>query len=233
MDEVERVIFMEEKQAQTEWTGQRGERGARFLVSPWRRFGEGLIFGGGRSSVLEEISGSLSIDAVVLDVGCGSGYLSLPVAMKLGAGKVLCLDLSDEMLAALRENAAKAGLTGRIQVVKAPASASGLDDASVDLIVSNNVVHELADPREVLAEWIRILKPGGRVVFNDFRSTRLVKLFISGHHQDVHGPYEVEEMESLLWQAGFKEVKVAPSPPYSPGHGRSLAKKVKINSEGA
>lgn len=201
---------MGEKQTKTDWTGKRGERAARSFMNPLRRKGEELLFGGGVSSVLEEVSSSLGNGAVILDVGCGPGFMSLPLAGMPGTAKVICLDLSDEMLTALRENAEKAGLTGRIQVVKAPASSSGLGDASVDLVVSNNVVHELADPREVLTEWMRILKPGGRVVFNDFRNTRLVKLFIAGHHKDVHGPYQIEEMESLLRQAGLQRVEVSP-----------------------
>jgi ubiquinone/menaquinone biosynthesis C-methylase UbiE len=201
---------MKEKQAGSDWTGSRGERAARLFMNSWRGRLEDLVLGGGKSSVLKAIAGSLAGDAVVLDVGCGSGYLSIPIAGMLNAGTVVCLDLSEEMLKALKANAAEAGLSGRIRIVRAPAGTSGLDDASVDLVVSNNVVHEFPDLREVVAEWVRILRPGGRVVFNDFRATRPVKLFMSGHHHDVHGPYREDELESLLLEAGLRGVRVTP-----------------------
>lgn len=190
--------------------GHRKGRAVSSFMNPWRRRREELVFGGGPFSVLKEISGTLPSGAVVLDVGCGPGFMSLPIARMANTGRVYCLDLSGEMLSALQKNADQAGLSDRIETIEAPADASGLEGASVDLVVSNNVVHELPDPPAAFAEWMRLLKPGGRVVFNDFRDTRLVRLFMSGRHDDVHGPYREEgEVESRLLEAGFTEVRVA------------------------
>ncbi len=88
---------MEDKQPQTEWTGRMGKLGAWFLASPWRRWSE-IFIGRSREALLEEVFARLRGDEVVLDAGCGSGYLSLPIARRLDTGKVLGLDLSEEML---------------------------------------------------------------------------------------------------------------------------------------
>jgi ubiquinone/menaquinone biosynthesis C-methylase UbiE len=207
---MERMIAMVEDQAQTEWTGRRGQIGAWFLASPWRRWGEAL-FGRSRAALLDEVFSTLIGEEVVLDVGCGSGYLSLPIAARLDTGKVLCLDLSEEMLAGLEKRAHAVGLDGRVQAVKAPADASGLAASSVNLVVCNNVLHELADPGACAEEWARLLKPGGRMALSDFRATRPIRLMMKHRHgEDVHGPFTTEELEALLKKVGLREVKVTP-----------------------
>ncbi len=201
---------MKEVTDRSEWTGLQGKFGAWFLTSPWRRWGE-IFFGRSRAALLEEIFARLRGDEVVLDAGCGSGYLSLPIAGKLATGMVLCLDLSDEMLAGLEKRAAKAGLSGRVRKIKAAAESSGLDDGSVDLVVCNNVLHELSDVDACIAEWARVLKPGGRMLISDFRATRPIKLMMSHRHgEEAHGPFSPEELEALLKKTGLEEVKALP-----------------------
>lgn len=201
---------MGEKQPGTEWTGRTGRLGAWFLASPWRRWSEVLV-GRSREALLEEVFSRLRGDEIVLDVGCGSGYLSLPIAARLTSGKVLGLDLSDDMLEAMKKRAAKAGLDHRIEMIKAPADASGLGDASVDWVVCNNVLHELPDCEAASKEWARVLKPGGRVALSDFRATRPFKFFMSLRHgEDAHGPFSTEGLEALLGQTGLEEVKATP-----------------------
>ena len=201
---------MEKETGGTEWTGLAGKFGAWFLASPWRRWSE-VFTGRSREALMQEVSSRLRGDEVVLDAGCGSGYLSLPIARRLPAGRVLGLDLSEEMLGALEKRASRAGLSGRVERLQAPADASGLKDASVDWVVCNNVLHELPDPRGALEEWARVLKPGGRVALSDFRATRPFKLFMSLRHgEGAHGPFSTEGLAELLGQVGLEEVRVTP-----------------------
>lgn len=201
---------MEDNQQHTEWEGLMGKMGAWFLASPWRRWSE-VFIGRSREALLEEVNSSLRGSETVLDVGCGSGYLSLPIARRLDTGRVLGLDLSEEMLSALEKRAAKALLSGRIERVKAPAGASGLESASVDWVVCNNVLHELPDVESCVSEWARVLRPGGRMALSDFRATRPFKLFMSHRHgEEAHGPFSIEDLEALLRQAGLEDVKAVP-----------------------
>jgi ubiquinone/menaquinone biosynthesis C-methylase UbiE len=107
---------------------------------------------------------------VVADIGAGTGYLSRRIAVAVApGGKVLAEDVQPEMVAMLRQSAARAGLAnvepslGTERDVRLPAS-------SVDLAVMVDVYHELAYPREVLASIVRALKPGGRLVFVEYRA---------------------------------------------------------------
>jgi ubiquinone/menaquinone biosynthesis C-methylase UbiE len=107
---------------------------------------------------------------VVADIGAGSGYLSRRMAPQVApGGKVLAVDVQPQMVALLEHLAQQPGLgniepsLGGEQDIKLPA-------ASVDLAVMVDVYHELAYPYEVLGSIVRALKPGGRVVFVEYRA---------------------------------------------------------------
>ncbi|OFW60958.1 MAG: hypothetical protein A2W01_12365 [Candidatus Solincola sediminis] len=201
----ERVVDVGE-QEHSEWTGKRGRIGGLLLGNRLLRWGEELAFGRSISAVLKEVASLINGDETILDVGSGSGGLSIPLAKRLSSGQVICLDLSDEMLARLESRAQKAGLERRIKIVRAPASQTGLEADSVDFAVSNNVFHELDKPKQTLAEQLKVLKTGGHLIISDFRPTRLVSLM-----EKSHRPYEAEEIESLLNQAGFKNIEIRPN----------------------
>ncbi|MFQ5887446.1 MAG: class I SAM-dependent methyltransferase [Candidatus Hydrothermarchaeales archaeon] len=202
---------MSEKEITSEWTGRKGRIGGRFLNSALRRLLEILVWGDCRSVLLDEVSGFIPKgDEIVLDVGAGSGYFSLPIAEKLNAGKVICLDLSEEMLGHLERKAKKEGLEDRVQILNVEASSSGLEDGSVDLAVSGGVFHELSSPETVLTEMARVVKPGGGVIVADFRDTWLGRRFCAPHGEDAHGPFSVNELEALFARDGLSGVKVSP-----------------------
>lgn len=194
----------------TEWTGRRGRLGAMLMVSPVRRFEEALL-GCSSQNLLRRILPSLREDAVVLDAGCGSGYLSLPIAARLVSGRVICVDLSDEMLATLKKRARAREVDSRLRPLRTPVDSTGLEGDSVDMVVSNNLLHELRDPASAVAEWKRVLKPGGRMVLSDFRSTRLVRFIMSHEHgEEANHALDVETLRALLEQAGLEKVEVSP-----------------------
>jgi len=106
------------------------------------RLPETFLLGDCRSAFLNEFSRIIRGDEVVLDVGASTGRFSLVMVKKLSTGKVICLDQSEEILQRFEQKAEKEGLKDRIQILRGEASSSGLENESVDLVVSNNVFHQ-------------------------------------------------------------------------------------------
>lgn len=211
------------QQVKSEWTGMRGRIGAWYLNSPLRRLSEILFLGDCRAAFLSEVSRLIKGHEIVLDVGAGSGYFSLMIAKKLSSGKVICLDLSEEMLQHLEQKAEKKGLKDKIHILKGEASSSGIGDESVDLAVSNGVFHELSNPEAVLEEMLRVLKPDGWVIITDFRDTRIGKRIGAAHKEEAHGPFSVNELESLFTNAGLSNIKAYPAKHWVIGVGRKFS----------
>ena len=206
----------------SEWTGMRGRIGGWYLSSPLRRLSEILFLGDVNSAFLNEVSHIIRGDEVILDVGAGSGYFSLAIAERLTRGKVICLDLSEEMLHRLESVADKKGLSDRIQILKGEASSIKLSDGSVDLAVSNGVFHELSEPASCLREMVRVLKPDGWVIVTDFRDTWIGKRTGAAHSEEAHGPLSVEELDALFAKAGLSNRKVYPVKNWVIGMGKKM-----------
>ena len=189
---------MPDTASSTDWRGLRGKIGGWILCSPLRRLAEILLFGDLDSSYLREVFTCIPEgNETVLDLGAGSGYFSLKIAEKLPEGKVVCVDLSDEMLAILRKRANRKGIAKNIRIVKADASSTGIDGETCDLAVSSALFHELEKPERALAEMVRVVKPGGSIVVADFRDIRMP------HGEQAHGPVSVEKLTELFHEEGL------------------------------
>jgi ubiquinone/menaquinone biosynthesis C-methylase UbiE len=106
---------------------------------------------------------------VVADVGAGSGYFTFPIAKKLGAdGKVLAVDIQPEMLDIIRKRA-KVGKIKNVEPVQGTEKDPKLPEGEVDLILMVDVYHEFSYPLEMTEAMVRSLKPGGRLVFVEYR----------------------------------------------------------------
>jgi len=106
---------------------------------------------------------------VVADLGAGSGYFTFRLAAKVGTtGKVLAVDIQDEMLATIRQRAASQGVTN-IEEIKDTDTDPKLPPHSVDQVLMVDVYHELAYPFEVMTKVREALKPAGHVVFVEYR----------------------------------------------------------------
>lgn len=106
---------------------------------------------------------------VVADVGAGSGYYTFRMAPLVGdKGKVLASDIQQEMLDIIVEKAKKKAITN-VEPVKGTVTDPKLPAKGVDLILLVDVYHEFDHPFEMAEKMVEALKPGGRLVFVEFR----------------------------------------------------------------
>jgi ubiquinone/menaquinone biosynthesis C-methylase UbiE len=105
-------------------------------------------------------------DLDVLDVGCGTGILSLEFA---GRGhRVTGIDFAPAMLALARQKAAQARLG--IRFAEGDGEATPFPPLAFDLVVTRHVLWTLPHPEAAIDEWIRVLRPGGRLAVIDGQS---------------------------------------------------------------
>jgi SAM-dependent methyltransferase len=104
----------------------------------------------------------------VLDIGCGAGMDLLLAARRVGpGGSVIGVDPTPAMRRRARSAARAAGLADRIRIVKGEAEALPVDDASVDVVISNGVLNLTPDKARAFAEIRRVLRPSGRLQLAD------------------------------------------------------------------
>ncbi len=148
----------------------------------------------------------------VLDLGSGAGLDAFIARTLVGAGgEVLGVDMTPEMVARARKNAAKLGYEN-VRFVEGDIEALPLEDERVDVVISNCVLNLVPDKRRAFAEMFRVLRPGGHFTVSDIvvrgglpgavrRSAELYAGCVAG---------AVEEATYLDWlrEAGFEEVRV-------------------------
>src|SRR5690349_4485347 len=147
----------------------------------------------------------------VLDVGCGTGEVTIAAKARAKQGKVYGIDPAPEMIAVARNKAArkKLDIDFRVGVIESLPFA----DASMDVVTSSLMMQHLPEQLKArgLAEIYRVLKPGGRLLIADFmRPTGafLNHLFIAfTRHQRLQKG--IEDLQGLLNDAGFRQITQA------------------------
>ena len=111
--------------------------------------------------------GRIEPGEVVLDLGCGAGTDLLIAAQMTGpAGRAIGVDMTATMLTRVRESAAEMGLTN-VELYETLIEQLPLEDASVDVVISNGVLDLVPDKDAVMDEIDRVLRPGGRLQLAD------------------------------------------------------------------
>jgi arsenite methyltransferase len=148
----------------------------------------------------------------VLDLGSGGGIDVLLSAKRVGpTGKAYGLDMTEEMLALARRNAAEAGATN-VDFLKSQIEAVPLPAATVDVVISNCVVNLSTDKPAVFAETFRVLKPGGRIGITDVVAEDHLSVEERAERGAwvgcIAGALSRAEYEAGLAAAGFEQVSV-------------------------
>jgi arsenite methyltransferase len=148
----------------------------------------------------------------VLDLGSGAGADVLISARRVApGGKAIGLDMTDEMLALARTNAAEAGVEN-VEFLKGYLEEMPLPDSSVDVVISNCVINLSGDKPKVLREAARVLRPGGRFAVSDViadpamdEQTRADMAAWTGC---IAGALTEEEFRSALERSGFEGIEI-------------------------
>lgn len=150
---------------------------------------------------------------VVVDVGCGSGYSLPKLAQRFLPRELVGVDIDAEMLASARLEAEKAGLD--VRLVEASSTRMPLPDNHADLLFCHQTFHHLVEQEAALQEFLRVLKPGGILLFAESTRRYIHSWIIRAlfrHPMDVQRT--APEYLQMLRSAGFVVPEEAISYPY-------------------
>jgi ubiquinone/menaquinone biosynthesis C-methylase UbiE len=189
------------------WVEIEPERMSRYeAMFQWRDSHEALI-----------APASVGPGQVVADYGCGPGALTVELARRVGAGgKVIGLDINADFLEKTRAAAEAAGLAERVETQAIEGDLIPLADQSVDRVLCKNVLEYVTDPRRTIAEFRRILRPGGiahvsdsdwgAVVFEPARER--FATIMNAAQVAFRTPLIGRSLYGLFREAGFQDIKV-------------------------
>jgi ubiquinone/menaquinone biosynthesis C-methylase UbiE len=163
----------------------------------------------------------------LLDLGAGTAQIPIELCRRASGLRVTAVDAASAMLAVAAENVARAGLAERIELQQADAKALPYAGGAFDAVISNSIVHHIPAPRHVLAEAVRVTRPGGLLFFRDLlrpadQATldRLVDTYAAGanDHQrrmfaeSLHAALALDEIQTLVAEWGFADETVRQTP---------------------
>jgi ubiquinone/menaquinone biosynthesis C-methylase UbiE len=136
-----------------------------FLESLW---GDGYLSPGGPEEVARLLAG-IDLDAkTVLDIGCGSGGITLSLARDYKAAFVIGIDVEEPVCSRAAACIRKAGLQDTVDIRQVSPGALPLEDASVDIVFSKDSIVHIENKEFLCGEAFRVLKPNGWFVASDW-----------------------------------------------------------------
>ena len=150
----------------------------------------------------------------VLDLGSGGGLDCFLAAKAVGeTGRVIGVDMTPDMLAKARANAARLGYPN-VEFREGYLEALPVDAATVDVVISNCVINLSPDKAQVFREVARVLKPNGRIAVSDIVTNgplpEAVQQSMAAWGACVAGALQVQDYARGLIAAGFVDVRVTP-----------------------
>lgn len=137
-----------------------------FLGSLW---GDGYLSPGGTDEVRRVLEGLDLVGKKVLDIGSGTGAITLSLALEHGAANVIGVDVEEPVCAHARQRVAKAGATDRVEIRQInPNGPIPLPDGSFDFVFSKDSIVHIPDKETLSKDAFRLLAPGGWFVASDW-----------------------------------------------------------------
>jgi arsenite methyltransferase len=158
---------------------------------------------------------TLKTGETVVDLGSGGGLDVFLAAHKIGpTGRAIGIDMTPEMVALARKNAAKTGLSN-VEFHLSTIDQLPLPDASVDCVISNCVINLATNKAAVFREVARVLKPGGRLAISDIALKRELPEELGNDLMAyvgcISGAIKIEDYRQGLIEAGFQHVEIIDS----------------------
>lgn len=157
---------------------------------------------------------SLKPGETVLDLGSGGGLDCFLSAKQVGqAGHVIGVDMTPEMIERARSGAQRLNITN-VEFRQGYLEQLPVEDASIDVVISNCVINLTPDKFKVFAEIARVLKPGARMAVSDVVSNGPVPAALRDNVEAwgscLGGALEVKEWQRGLREAGFEDIRIEP-----------------------
>lgn len=133
-----------------------------------RLWGDGYLSPGGAGEVGRVLDGLELAGRTVVDIGCGSGGITVALARDFGAGRVIGLDVEAPVCAAARRRAEAAGLSDRVEIRQVTPGPMPLPDGAADLVFSKDSIVHIADKEALARDVFRVLRPGGWFAASDW-----------------------------------------------------------------
>lgn len=161
---------------------------------------------------------SLKEGEVVLDLGSGAGFDAFLASPRVGkAGRVIGIDVTQEMLDEAMANAKKGGYTN-VEFRLGEIEKLSVEDNTVDVIISNCVINLSPDKKSVFEEAFRVLKPGGRMMVSDLVLVKdlpeAIKESVEAYVGCLAGAIKKDEYLKFIKMAGFQNIKVVSQSSY-------------------
>jgi len=177
-----------------------------------------------------------NLTGTLLDLGCGTGFLTGELLASLRCQQMVALDIALPMLHATRSKIRSHEEHENVQYLCADAEQLPLADQVIDNMFSNLALQWCRSPEAVFADIKRVLKTDGRLVFSTFGPQTLKELKtawaeIDDYHH-VNEFYSAEQLKHFLQQAGFRDLQVE-SKLYSSSYGSVLALMKELKHMGA
>ena len=148
----------------------------------------------------------LTVEMVLVDLGCGTGFFSIPAARRVK--KVFALDIQQEKLDILKNKIKKEKITN-IEVILSGESSIPLPEKSVDIILMANVFHELEDKLSLLIEAKSVLKMNGRLMIIDWKKMEM------DFGPPLQDRLDEKEVIAACYENGFKLLERSNIGPYN------------------
>jgi ubiquinone/menaquinone biosynthesis C-methylase UbiE len=167
---------------------------------------------------VEELLACGELGDDILDLGTGTSLIPIELCQQHPTCRVMASDAATSMLDLARYNIAGSSMELRIQLHHGDSKQLRFEDAMFDGVISNSLIHHIPDPRTVLAEIVRVCKPGGRIFVRDLYrpdSMDKVELLVQSYtaqetpynqqlfRQSLCAALTLEEIRQMVRKLGF------------------------------